>query len=303
MVFSEVYGSYFNAVAAILKEATEEKLTDKRLSDAVQKHAFGESILTIPQALKDQSWPLLDSEGASIVANAPTMPLTLLQKRWLKALLSDPRIQLFAPSAEGLENVEPLYEPGTFVYFDKYNDGDPYEDDIYIKNFRTILTAVEEKRKLRVRFKNRNGTEKAWVIVPYSLEYSAKDDKFRVISANGSQMTTVNVARISSCELLDKCSLEAYSPVAYREKSIVFELTDTRNALERVMLHFSHLEKETERIDEKHYRVTLYYQQGDETELLIRILSFGPVIRVIEPESFIDRIRERLSMQNRFENQ
>ena len=54
------------------------------------------------------------------------------------------------------------------------------------------------------------------------------------------------------------------------------DLYDTRNALERAMLHFSDLEKETERIDDKHYRVTLKYRQGDETEILIRILSFGP---------------------------
>ena len=75
------------------------------------------------------------------------------------------------------------------------------------------------------------------------------------------------------------------------------ELHDSRNALERAMLHFSDLEKETERIDERRYRITLHYLQGDETELLIRILSFGPVLKVIEPESMVSQIRERLARQ------
>ena len=75
------------------------------------------------------------------------------------------------------------------------------------------------------------------------------------------------------------------------------ELFDVRYALERAMLHFSDLEKETERIDNRHYRITLKYKQGDETEILIRVLAFGPVLKVIEPESMVRQIRQRLARQ------
>ena len=44
------------------------------------------------------------------------------------------------------------------------------------------------------------------------------------------------------------------------------------------------------------------YKQSDETEILIRILSFGPVLRVLEPEAFLALIRERLRKQLRIEN-
>ena len=98
------------------------------------------------------------------------------------------------------------------------------------------------------------------------------------------------------------CLLKAWDESEYcepseREKTLVMELFDVRNALERAMLHFSDLEKETERIDEKHYRITLNYKQGDETELLIRILSFGPVLKVTTPETMVAQIRERLARQ------
>ena len=82
--------------------------------------------------------------------------------------------------------------------------------------------------------------------------------------------------------------------------SLTFELTDRRNALERVLLHFSHLKKETERLDEQRYRVTLYYDRRDETEMVIRVLSFGPVIRVTEPRHFIDLLRRRIQRQADF---
>ena len=79
--------------------------------------------------------------------------------------------------------------------------------------------------------------------------------------------------------------------------TIVFELEDRRNVLERVLLHFSLLKKETKKLDDRRYRVTLQYDRGDETEMVIRILSFGPLIRVVEPESFIALLRERIERQ------
>ena len=63
------------------------------------------------------------------------------------------------------------------------------------------------------------------------------------------------------------------------------------------MLHFSHLKKETRKLDDGRFMVKLHYDKEDRTEMLIRILSFGPVVKVTEPESFIDMIRERLEMQ------
>ena len=120
----------------------------------------------------------------------------------------------------------------------------------------------------------------------------------KIISAAPDGRTeTVNMARIKSVVLLEKCSDGDRTSYRYRMKTLVFELTDERNALERCMLHFSNLEKETERLDGKHYRITLHYDRDDETELLIRILSFGPVLKVVAPERFVGLIKERLSRQ------
>ena len=84
--------------------------------------------------------------------------------------------------------------------------------------------------------------------------------------------------------------------------TVEFELVDERNALERVLMHFAHFEKRAEKLDEKKYRVSVTYEKEDETEILIRILSFGPMIKVTEPESFIDLIRERLRKQQKWED-
>ncbi len=297
MLFSEVYGSYFRVLEEILTRAVQGTLTEQALTALVQEKAFAESGLSIPAKLKSAEWPLLDENFGTPLRHAPTQPLTTLQKRWLKALLLDPRVALFAPSADGLEDVEPLFTPDTFVYFDRYTDGDPYEDPDYIACFRLILQAIREHRKLRVRFRGHTGIRHSIVCIPVRLEYSAKDDKFRLLTAGDARRHVINLARVRSCELLEQYAPQEAKTARPRAREVTFLLHDERNALERVLLHFSHFEKETVRLAEKLYQVKLRYDKEDETELLIRILSFGPMLEVTAPEQFINLIRERLARQ------
>lgn len=297
MLFSEIYGTYYNVLAQLLSKAVDGELTQQTMLDIVRQKGFEESVLTIPNALESGTWPLLTKELDTPLEHKPTMPLTTLQKRWLKALLSDPRIQLFDPPVEGLEDVEPLYPPDAFLYYDRYHDGDPFTDPEYIKRFRCILSAIRHKRWLRIRFEGHRGLPHSWRCMPYQLEYSPKDDKFRLITANKREAMAINLGRIAQCVMLEPCRPEEYSPKEMKKRTLVLELTDERNALERAMLHFSHLDKETERIDDTHYKITLFYEREDETELLIRVLSFGPVLKVIFPDDFVKKLTERLKKQ------
>lgn len=303
MLFSEVYGTYYNVLAELLTKAADGQLTKEVMYQVVREKGFEESILTIPEALQCQSWPLIKDDLTTPLEHKPTMPLTTLQKRWLKALLSDPRIQLFDPPVDGLEDVEPLYPPDSFVYYDRYNDGDPFEDPGYIKRFRCILTAIRQRKWLRIQFQGHHGNSHSWRCVPYKLEYSPKDDKFRLISANKRGVLSINLGRIQQCFMLEPCEDEEYRPKPMKKRILVLELTDDRNALERVMLHFSHLDKETERMDDTHYKITLFYEREDETELLIRVLSFGPVLKVIFPDDFVKKLCERLEKQKKLRTQ
>ena len=297
MLFHEIYGSYFDAVSAILREAANSTLTRKKITELVRENAFAESILTIPDALKNQQWPLLTEDLKTPLKHEPSRPLTNLEKRWLKAVLQDPRVKLFVSDVEGLDDIEPLYRQEQIVYFDRYSDGDPYDDPEYRSHFQLILKALREKRCIRVRFEGGKGKRHSWKGIPHKLEYSEKDDKFRLLMTSSQrEYLIINLARVSSVQIMEEAYEDRTEP-KYHTAEIVFELTDERNALERVLLHFSHLKKETVRLDETHYRIRMEYQQDDETEMLIRILSFGPMIRVVSPQSFIEQIKSRLEKQ------
>lgn len=50
------------------------------------------------------------------------------------------------------------------------------------------------------------------------------------------------MARVTECSIGRKIKEDA-TQIPVRKREIVIELTDERNALERAMFHFSHLEK------------------------------------------------------------
>ncbi|MBQ7671222.1 MAG: WYL domain-containing protein [Clostridia bacterium] len=297
MIFSELYGAYYNAVAALLREASDKALCQKEMREIVERYAFAESTLSIIPAIEEERWQLM-KDGRSILKHAPTMPLTTLQKRWMKAISLDPRIKLFTGDEDLFPDVEPLFRKEDIYVYDRYSDGDPYEDEGYKNRFRKILEAINNKTPLSLNLVNRVGNPIYMVMVPEYLEYSEKDDKFRLIGTGNRYGGTINLARVVDCKPYKK-EFRYTKPVITRtsEKTVVFEVTDDRNALERAMLHFAHFEKSAERIDNNKYRVSLKYDKYDETEIVIRILSFGPMIKVISPDSFTELIKERLKKQ------
>ena len=295
MLFSELYGAYYNTVAAILTDAVAHPDSNVNIKDTIEKRAFGESLWAITDAIKEERWQVLKTDGITPIKNQPTMPLTILQKRWLKAIAMDPRIKLFGHVDFDFPDVDPLFLPSDYIIFDKYSDGDDFTDEKYIVNFRMILDAIEKKYPLIIGSLNRKGALTERVVYPEYLEYSEKDDKFRLIGGGDRFGSTNNLGRIISCRpwegQVEETSLKGIHP---RPRKVIFELTDERNALERVLLHFAHFEKSAERIGEDKYLITINYDKEDETEMVIRILSFGPMIRVTAPSHFISLIKQRL---------
>ena len=300
MLFHEIYGCYYRAVAQMLNLAIEGELTEKKMYEIVAETAFEESSLIMIPALKKQEWQLLDENLHTPLKHTPDMPLTILEKRWLKTILLDKRVKLFlepVPENTELADTDPLFFPEDIVYFDRYADGDDYDDPAYIANFRLIRQAIAERRKLKVTFRNSREQKRCEILEPVQLEYSDKEDKFRVLCADRQSIKTVNLGRIVQCELLKDTFPENVRLKEREKKVLKFILTDERNALERAMMKFSHYKKEVERRDAENYLVTLEYDADDETDVLIQILSFGSYIEVTAPDRMREELRKRMERQ------
>ena len=296
MIFNEIYSAYYNSVAKIIAEILKGNTDEKDFNRIVSENAFGESMLNILPSIKREKWQIVRSDLTTPIKHKPTMPLTTIQKQWLKAISLDPRIKLFDVEINGLEEVEPLFTSSDYFVYDKYGDGDPYDDEEYISHFRTILKAMNDGQNIKIEMTSRSGKTIYTRCFPDRLEYSEKDDKFRLAISGCHFIRTVNVARITKCNIYTgETEIKSNEPEATYE-IITLKVSEERNTPERCMLHFAHFEKRAERFD-GYYLLHIKFNKDDEPEMVIRVLSFGPTVEVIEPEGFKKLIIDKLKNQ------
>lgn len=334
-LFSEIYNCYYQVVARIMEESMIRPLTRQDMTKLAGFYGYEESALAIIPHLIDGSWRLvtaakqdekpaapkgLQTQGSAVyrtvLRHTPMMPLTSLQKSWLKSLLEDPRFALFftdeqlALLTQVLDGVPPLYHPSDFLYFDQYSDGDRFQLDSYRRHFRMILDGIQTRQALRISYYSGKGRTLEHTYLPCRLEYSPKDAKFRLYALyrkkNGRfRVDLLNIGRIlriveTGFHSPDSIDIDSYLETCLCSQPAVLEISNERNALERTMLHFSCYQKKVERLGETgKYRCSIYYDKTRETELLIQVLSFGPVVKVLGPENFLRQVRERVERQAR----
>lgn len=318
-LFHEIYSCYFDVVRRILTEAQEEPVTAGRMEEIASAHGFMETALAILPKLTGGFWPLLEDAGdkkyRSRLSKAPKTPLSSLQKSWLKALLQDRRIRLFLTDedicvlTQELSAEKPLYRDEDFHYYDRYTDGDPVASEEYRMHFQTALAALREGKVLLIAYEGKAGRIRSFEAAPYQIQYSSKDDKFRLCCLKYSRgafrlNTLLNISKIRDCRLSSQPAPKSvadyrFRPVSRAPEPVLLQISGERNSLERCMLHFASYEKHTEYDEENGcWLCSIYYDSADETELLIDVLSFGPVVKVLGPKSFLAQVRERVKRQH-----
>ena len=315
-LFTEIYNCYFQIVDEICKTASKTPITEKEMFALATRLGYEESGLTIVPKLANGNWNLLspvNNRYLSKIDNLEVLPLTTLQKSWLKALLFDDKIKLFLEDEQieilkqYLKDIEPLFLPNHFYFYDRFQDGDDFSSPKYVSHFRTLIKAIREKRYVDISYCSRKGNSIHHFYLPCRIEYSSKNDKFRLLALYEKnefkqRIETINLSRIKSITVLDKTyegTLDLAEALrnSYYHEPIQLLITNRRNTLERAMLHFANYEKQTKKIDQDHYECLIYYNSSMETELLIEILSFGPTIQVVGPSDFLSKIKERIHKQ------
>lgn len=314
-LFSEVYGCYYAVVAEILRSAP---LTRAQAEELAAGRGYGESVIQlIPKLLGGRDWPLLEERDGlfhSRLDRLPVLPVTHLERAWLKALLTDPRLRLFLSDEqlshleEALSGVEPLYRQEDIVYFDRFLDGDNYADPGYRRRFQAILAALADGTVLRLTYQAPKTGIHTGDHRPLRLEYSPRDDKFRIytvkVQDNARHSCSIlNLGRIMDLSPSGARYDGAFDVAEWRRRHrcaqpLLLQVASERNGVERFMLEFSSYEKQSEYDEETGAcTVRLWYQREDETEVLIRLLGFGPVVRVLGPAPFVALMRERVASQ------
>ena len=305
-IFHEIHSAYFRIIEKLLTKAAEAPVSKNDLEALITEDGFGETKLSPSLKFKNLDinggkWPLL-KDGKSILKHKPPTLFTDPERRFLKSCLVDPRVTLFlseetyAKLSDALSDISPLWTSEDIVYYDRYNDGDPFTDENYRARFRTLLAAMREKKKVHISYCSRNdGNQKEYTGSLLSLEYSPKNDVFRFRFYVNTSPMTILVSGVLEASVTDEPAEEVTDKP--ETKTVVVELIDERNNLDRAMRSFSDLKKETEKLGDNRYRITLYYEIADEAEILIRILSFGSFLRVLSPDDLREKWEDRIWKQ------
>ncbi len=315
--FSEIYGDSYRAVAAVLTRAAASPVSEQDIARTVEQYTSGENALYIVPRLTSGDWPLLsrtpDGLFAPVTKRASSLPLTGLQRAWLTAMLSDRRCAAFFDEEERKQiadalDSQPLYDCAAVESVGVSTDGDHYSDPEYARRLSVLMNAIRSRTVLSILYTGGKGKPIRGDFLPCRLEYSSKDDKLRLFALRiryGKPIfhAVINLGRIegirpSNEQFEGEVDIDQWLLDSRRPEPAVVELVDVRNALERFMLQFAGYEKRTRYLDEEDkYICSIYYDTAEETELLIRLLSFGPVIKLISPAPLVESMRERINRQ------
>lgn len=307
-LFSEIFGCYYKVITEIVNNSP---LSTEQISEIINENGFAESCFHLFPKL--EKLPFIVKKGDkyySLLKNKIQLPLTNIEKSWLKAISQDVRFDLFALEYDKtkLADIIPLYEREHFKYYDKYSDSDDYENYCYQKHFRKINTALETSTTIKIVYQNPKGRITVNYYIPVKFEFSPKDDKFRFFALrikNGKLVDRVclNMGRVLDVRNSDETysgelNFEPHIKKFEAEEPVTVEIYDERNAIERFMVEFSTYRKNSEFNDNtKTCTTKIYYAKNDETEVLIKLLSFGPTIKVLGSKKFLKLFKYRIQKQ------
>ena len=313
-LFSEVYNCYFQVIQSLI--TAKNNISESELNFRIKSGCFEESILYLLPKLTENGWGFYEKQNGFFRSKLSTdfyVPLTDLQKSYLKAILMDDKIRLFLSDAEIADinntfaDITPLYTPDDFYYYDRFADKDDYGNPDYRKHFQMIVAAIQKRQYLDILYESRLSHRVHHHYLPFRLEYSIKNDRFRLLAveertAKALRVETLNLNRIRAITPMDKTEkrppdIDNILRRSYYREPVRIIIQNRRNALERAMLQFANYEKSTRRIDDDTYECLIYYNKKTETELLIEVLSFGPMIKVVGNDTFLKLIKERLVRQ------
>ena len=137
-LYSEIYNCYYNIIHDLLRRNV--PISKDELSSVVSNKVFDETMLYLIPKLNSKEWDFFEKDNNMYISklnNEPPFVLSLLQKRWLRSILSDNRISLFLDNEAlssfntALCDIEPLYKDSDFYVYDRFVDGDDYSNADY----------------------------------------------------------------------------------------------------------------------------------------------------------------------------
>ena len=307
-LFSPLYSTYYFAIRNILEtyiRSKKQPLSNEIIAKLIEASAYIEAPGELADLIFNRSETTTifreSKDGVSSPINhIPDFPLTTIELRFIAAILKDNRIKMFmSPEVieglqEALKDVKPLWETDDIKYFDQNKDGDDFDNKNYVILFQTILNAINHKKSIRLIYGRKNISD---IFTPTHLDYSQKDNAFRLFVKE--LKYPINLENIKSVEITEEKPVKGEASTAYKSLKVeIYDDTSRQYHFNRAIRTFSYFKKTCKKTDKENtYELTVDYDTSDVSEIVIKILMFGPNMKVLEPREVIEKVTSKILRQ------
>ena len=323
-LFHEYKNKYFHLVFTILSLA-KEGITEDEIIKLIQENGYNdyefidknrstfrekilnkclneENNLNLLKEKDGKYYPIIEKEGEIPLK----VRFTSLEKQWLKDLIENEKAKILLGEEivnklkENLKDVENLAY-GNIQITNRTLPEESIEDKDFREKFFTILKGILESKAIIYTNIDRNGNVyKNQRAIPIRIEYSLRDEKFRVsfysIEEKRPVMTVMdNLTKVSLGDKVSRKDIFSKIKNKYVDKPIILQVKDERSAMERFFMSFSSYERYARVIEKDVYEIELYYYSFQKEEIIRKIISLGPYVKVKSPENIVETIMERIT--------
>ena len=262
-------------------------------------------VYSLFQVQKDNSLLPVD------VSTIPVRP-SYSEKAWLYSIISDPKAKLFLDNEQisYLNNVlkdtknMPYPLSNNDVYICRLNNKPPQEYTYQQSQFfKMIMQAIKEQKYIILTNEADDGNVyKDSKLIPYKIEYNNKQDTFSITCYNDVNSEIIRIFFINIKALKIGEVTPNYFKIKTRirqelEKKrttepVIIQINDENNALQRSAYIFAHYERMIYKENDNIYMKIFYYKEYQQEDILRGILQLGRFVKLIAPDSLVDKIKE-----------
>lgn len=227
------------------------------------------------------------------------LPITLLEARYLKTILMCDKAQVFLSKEEidhlnsRIDKLAPdtinAFPTDCFVYYDEVKDN----DHIMIDHKKDLQLLIREIVKGHHEVLIEKQDHSQFVMKPMYLEYRLIDHTFTLIGLHDHEKAEVQLGDINKITVQRQTFKHEELPHQWCKVTLSFY--NMRGIPDRLLNEISFLKKECKK-DGERYILDIYFEKKDENELALRLLSFGPLIEIVDKQdcTIKERIMKRL---------
>lgn len=309
-LFNDYKNRYYRCIQNIINGIYNgEKYTKKDIRAILQDAYLEDEIVLVKELVDGRFFDYEDDTASLMVGCDVPIRLNNLELAYLKMFVEDECFngvlddELLQKLKDKLDDVESL----DYNKFWKRENVDKFGDEIKDEEFRekiiTLEKAILENKYIKYTSKNKKGEIfKDKIAYPYKIEYSIKNNRYRLVVFCDNRAIKINVDGIMELEILKEKTVTAEEKAQIEnfinaKKNIsdplVLKIEDNKNTLDRCFNLFSAYDKKYY-YEGENLILNIYYHDFDKAEIIRDILSLGKSAVVLSPESVREEVIKRI---------